>query len=262
MRRSRMPERSTIHSSVVSRRASRSALVTTLSGRALPHPVITAPAGTASAGTLDAWPGPGSRAVGLHAQPCDGLAGGHAFTADGPGSPTTIPAKGVRTSAAPDRAEEVAHRHRRPLAGRDARTWGERPPGPGAAKPGDGLEHTGRGRDHHALGGVEVLALVGGGIGVPASRSRRWRSRRCRDRRGWPPREARASGSVRRASAGEHPAGPDLDEPGGAHARQGLEALAPPHGAAQLGRQQPGPVRRSRCGRGRRRWRPRGSRAR
>lgn len=43
MRRSRIPERVAIHSSVVSRRASRSALVTTVSGKALPQPVITAP---------------------------------------------------------------------------------------------------------------------------------------------------------------------------------------------------------------------------
>jgi hypothetical protein len=38
-RRSRIPVRSTIHASVVSRVASRSAFVTTFSGRAAPQPV-------------------------------------------------------------------------------------------------------------------------------------------------------------------------------------------------------------------------------
>src|SRR5439155_7898276 len=42
-RRSRMPVRSMIHSSVVSSRDAKSALVTIFSGRAVPHPVMRIP---------------------------------------------------------------------------------------------------------------------------------------------------------------------------------------------------------------------------
>src|SRR2546430_14471430 len=60
-----MPVRSTIHSSLVSRRAARSALVTTVSGRAAPQPVTAAPRTSGRAGGLE---------------PGDGLSGGDALS--------------------------------------------------------------------------------------------------------------------------------------------------------------------------------------
>src|SRR5690606_16093224 len=67
IRRSRMPVRAWIHSSLVSIVAARSALVTTLSGKAVPHPEITAPwapgriAGIGSSSAASAGAQPGDR---------------------------------------------------------------------------------------------------------------------------------------------------------------------------------------------------------
>ena len=65
-RRSRMPVRSTIHSSVVSSMASRSALVTTLSGSAVPQPVIAAPTSSVDHRAASRRPQPGDRLAGRH----------------------------------------------------------------------------------------------------------------------------------------------------------------------------------------------------
>ncbi len=101
-RRSRMPVRSTIHSSLVSRLPSRSALVTTLSGKALPHPVMRALDWSTEAIMQDRRP---KRAIrrpwssSRHAERSQ--ATGWLLVSRSPAtarSPLTVPRKGDRTS--------------------------------------------------------------------------------------------------------------------------------------------------------------------
>src|SRR5688500_14383932 len=83
-RRSRIPVRSTIHASLVSRLSSRSAFVTTLSGSAVPQPVMRARDGSTPLILQD--PGGGrvrGAATSRRAQPGDGLAAGEALAGDG-----------------------------------------------------------------------------------------------------------------------------------------------------------------------------------
>ena len=161
-RRSLMPVRSVIHSSVVSSRASKSALVTTLSGRAVPQPVMVAPA--------DA----GGHAVRAHAVRSQAM--GWLVVTRSPATasmPIDRAGEGGADLVLADGAEDGAgHRRCQP-----------------AATVADGLEHPRGGADHEPLGGEEVLALVGAAVALDAG----WPGRRAARRgpRAWPPRGSR-----------------------------------------------------------------------
>ena len=155
---------------------------------------------------------------------------------------TTSPANGVRTSTAPTRPI------RSPTAITD-----EGPPADGGAREQAGAgraqgllgEEDPAARAHHdPLGHVEVLADWCW-ASAPLALGRRHRVHQaCRGRRAPPPRPSPRSGTDRRARPLSTPPGPELDEGGPAEAGQGLERLAPPHRAAQLGREEPRPLGR------------------
>src|SRR6478609_6514057 len=127
-RRSRMPLRSTIHASVVSSVASRSALVTTFSGSAVPHPVMRADL------TSTSWS--------CGSEPCNGLARHHALAEVGEDSFDTSRERRPHLRIA-DGAEQVTGLDR--TAGAEIGHRFEEP----------------RGRTHDdALGHEEMLAFV------------------------------------------------------------------------------------------------------
>ncbi len=204
MCRSWMPERVTIHSSVVSRRASRSALVTTVSGRAPPHPVI-----ALLRGSRAARPDTRSQATGCPA------------TTRSPGLASQAAPRCPRTGCGPRWCPRPC-RARRP---RRAREPGSVPSplsgaavatasavASSAARPATGSKTPAEGRSRHPLGGVEVLALMSRRHRRSRSRCRRWRPRACRDRRERRRVTGLEVGKRAAGQPGEHAARADLDD--------------------------------------------------
>src|SRR3954451_17476002 len=156
-RRSRMPLRSTIHSSLVSSMASRSALVTTLSGSAVPQPEMRADVMSPSCrsrGAIVETPPPNPKGIRLlggrsrRPKPRDRLTGHHPlaqvredpFDASRERRPNLRLANGAEQVACLDRPARVEIRNR-----------GEEP---------------GRRAHDHPLGHEEMLALVVRGAGL------------------------------------------------------------------------------------------------
>src|SRR5438270_2093349 len=112
-RRSRMPVRSTIHSSVVSRRDAKSALVTIFSGRAAPQPRTAMPISSdvrsrrRGRARRDAHGSLASSLPSAGPQPGDGLAGGDPLAVDGD-EPHEVPREQRPDLDGADGAEEVA----------------------------------------------------------------------------------------------------------------------------------------------------------
>ena len=157
--------------------------------------------------------------------------------------PTTWPAKGVRTSVSPTRPT------RSPTATTEMASASGPPsvpgsrPVPGARSDSSGVKMPLPGAHHHPLGHVEVLALVERGLGPPGAGL------------GDPVHQGVEVGRLghgQRLDLGQaplgqpaqHPAGPELDQGGEAQPGERLERLAPAHRAAELGRQEAGPVGR------------------
>ena len=187
-RRSRMPVRSMIHASVVSSVASRSALVTTLSGRAVPQPVIPH---RGCPRVLGARQAVRSQAMGWR------LVTRSPSTAS---TPASMPANGERTSWSP--------------------TWPSTSPAAmrvPSREAVDRAEHAGGRADHDPLGGEEVLALVRRRrAAAPASAmSSSSRSRSS----GVATERVRAPVDGALGHAGEHGARAELDEVGDARPR-------------------------------------------
>ena len=140
-RRSWMPVRSTIHSSVVSRPlVRRSSLVSTLSGRAVPHPVMTPPRADPGVDGMTLSVRARTR-VRAGAQPGDGLAGHQPLGVDG------------------DVALQHAGERRAHLVLADVAEHGADLDGGAVGDAGGAGEHAGGRADHHPLAGEEVLAL-------------------------------------------------------------------------------------------------------
>ncbi len=106
-----------------------------------------------------------------------------------------------------------------------------------------GREHAAARAHHHPLGHVEVLALVQRRLGPPRARLADPVHQRVEvGRLGH--RQRLDLGQAPLGQAAQHPSGPELDQGGEPETGERLERLAPPHGAAELGREQAGPVGR------------------
>ena len=211
-RRSLMPVRSVIHSSLVSMVAARSSLVTILSGRAVPQPVI------ATRGVL------GYAGTSGRPQPGDGLATGR-------------PAR-RRRRAAHELARERASAPRR------SPTW------PSTCAGGDRRRRR-RGRRPGAntpAAGLTTSRSVAKRCSPSRHRQRRragvgQRARGAgRGRPGWRPRACGHRGTVRLAMPVSTPPGPSSTKVRDPFACQREQRLAPPDRAGELGRQQAGPL--------------------
>ena len=184
-RRSRMPVRSTIHSSLVSTRCSRSALVSRCSGTAVPQP------GDA----------PAAHRSGARAEPGDRLALADPLARGGRACPMRLPRNGLRTGVEvpgpSTHADGLARRRRgRRRRRRRRRAGGTRRPA---------------GATITRSGTSEPLAVDRSAASMAGDLQESWGCRRGWRRRGS---TGRRRGRARLASAGEHRAVADLEERG------------------------------------------------
>ena len=153
----------------------------------------------------------------------------------------TWPAKGVRTSETPTRPT------RSPTATAEDGSSRRVVAGPGQqARPGRlqgrlRAEDAAGGADHDPLGHVEVLALVQRRLGPPGAGRADLVHQRV-EVLGLGDGQGLDLGQAALGQPAQHAAGPELDEGREPEAGEGLERLAPAHRAAQLGREQPGPL--------------------